>query len=208
MRSLTVVCALLVLWGTVFAAPVRRLRLRVVTYNVWGLPFLSKAKAERIPRIGPALAKYYVYTGAPISAQDARELGMVASIIAPAELDTAIKALVDQAPLEKYAQRDIPKKYQVLAKAFEGENLPNLFSGKAPAGVPDELAARMLKIIGFKAPLALKIADEIIEQQAGLPIEDAVEVELGRLDEIFSTADAREGLSSSMERRRPTFVGS
>ena len=158
--------------------------------------------------IGPALAKYYIYTGAPISAQDAHELGMVASIIAPAELETAVKALVDQVPLEKYTPRDIPEKYEMFAKAFEGDNPANMLSGKTPAGVPDELGARLVKIIGFKAPLAIKIADEIIEQQAGLSMEDAVEVELGRLNEIFSTTDAREGLSSSMERRRPTFSGS
>lgn len=157
--------------------------------------------------VGPALAKYYVYTGAPISASDAHALGIVDRVIAPVELDAAIGELLAQAPAEKYASRDIPEKFQPLAKAFSNENLENLFAGKAPVGVPDELAARVLKIVGFKAPLAIKIADEIIDRQAKLSIADAVEVELGRLEEIFSTADALEGLSSSMERRRPTFQG-
>jgi enoyl-CoA hydratase / 3-hydroxyacyl-CoA dehydrogenase len=64
-----------------------------------------------------------------------------------------------------------------------------------------------VKIIGYKAQLAIRIADEIFEQQAKLSIPEAVEVELGRLEEIFSTRDALEGLSSSIERRRPTFEG-
>ncbi len=158
--------------------------------------------------IGPALAKYYVYTGAPLSAQDALALGIVSKIITPAELETAIKTLVDQAPVEKYAHRVIPEKFQPFAAAFTGENLADILAGKAPSSLPDELGARMVKIIGFKAPLAIKIADEIIEQQIGLSIKDAVDVELGRIDEIFSTKDAHEGLSSSMERRRPKFQGS
>ena len=43
----------------------------------------------------------------------------------------------------------------------------------------------------------MKISNEIIDQQAGKSIEEAMEIELGRLNEIFSTADALEGLSSS-----------
>jgi hypothetical protein len=37
-------------------------------------------------------------------------------------------------------------------------------------------------------------------------MEEAVEIELGRLQEIFSTADALEGLTS-MGRKRPTYKG-
>ena len=62
------------------------------------------------------------------------------------------------------------------------------------------------KVVGYKAPLALKIASEIIDQQFGKPIPQAIEIELGRLAEIFSTADALEGLSS-LGRRRPAFKG-
>jgi hypothetical protein len=53
---------------------------------------------------------------------------------------------------------------------------------------------------------ALRIADEIVDQQAALPMRAAVEIELGRLKDIFSTADALEGLSS-VGRRRPEFKG-
>jgi enoyl-CoA hydratase/3-hydroxyacyl-CoA dehydrogenase len=157
--------------------------------------------------VGPALAKYYVYTGAPISAQDAQALGIVAKLIAPAERDAAIRELIDTPPAPKYAPRDIPDRFRPFAAAFTGGNLESLLAGKAPDGIPDDLAARLVKIIGYKAPLAIRIADEIIEQQAKLSIPQAVEVELGRLEEIFSTRDALEGLSSSMQRRRPTFQG-
>ena len=32
----------------------------------------------------------------------------------PPELETAVKALIDQAPLEKYTPRDIPEKSMIL----------------------------------------------------------------------------------------------
>jgi len=36
--------------------------------------------------VGPELAKYYVFTGTPISAEDALKLGIVARLVTPAEV--------------------------------------------------------------------------------------------------------------------------
>jgi hypothetical protein len=52
----------------------------------------------------------------------------------------------------------------------------------------------------------LKIANEIVDRQAGQPMRAAIEIELGRLKDIFATQDAIEGLSS-LGRRRPVFKG-
>ncbi|MDZ7580256.1 MAG: hypothetical protein U5R30_06430 [Deltaproteobacteria bacterium] len=68
------------------------------------------------------------------------------------------------------------------------------------------MAAKTAKIVGYKAPLALKIADDIIDRQIDKPMAEAVEIELKRLQEIFSTADALEGLTS-MGRKRPEYRG-
>jgi enoyl-CoA hydratase/3-hydroxyacyl-CoA dehydrogenase len=68
------------------------------------------------------------------------------------------------------------------------------------------MAAKAAKIVGFKAPLAVKLSNEIIDAQTGKSMTEAIEIELGRLAEIFSTADALEGLSS-MGRKRPEFKG-
>ena len=156
--------------------------------------------------VGPALAKYYVFTGNTISAVDAKELGVVNDLVKPAEIDAAIQKLSTRVLPDKYRQRELPDKFQSLAKICNQENAGRLLSGNLPKGVSDDLAARTAKIIGFKAPLALKISNEIIDQQADKPIEEAVEIELGRLNEIFSTADALEGLSS-LGRKRPTYQG-
>ena len=90
--------------------------------------------------------------------------------------------------------------------ACSQENVARLLSGKPPEGVSEEFAAKTAKIVGFKAPVALKLANEIIDQQVGKSMQDAVGIELGRLNDIFSTADALEGLSS-LGRKRPEFKG-
>jgi enoyl-CoA hydratase/3-hydroxyacyl-CoA dehydrogenase len=156
--------------------------------------------------VGPELAKYYVFTGTTIKAQDAFELGIVTKLVEPADVESAIQDMVVQGKPEKYRQRDIPGKYKPLAMVCSPENVARLLSGDAPRNVPEDLAARTAKFIGFKAPLALKIANEIIDQQVGKSMQEAVETELGRLNDIFSTADALEGLSS-VGRKRPEFQG-
>jgi len=155
---------------------------------------------------GPEFAKYYAFTGAPISAKDAFDLGIVSKIVEPAELESAIKELVSKGKPDKYREREIPEKFKLLAQAYTKENVEKLLSGKLPEGVPEEFAAKTAKIVGFKAPLALKLASEIVDQQMGKTMAEAVEIELGRLSEIFSTADALEGLSSA-GRKRPEFKG-
>jgi enoyl-CoA hydratase/3-hydroxyacyl-CoA dehydrogenase len=156
--------------------------------------------------VGPELTKYYVFSGATINAQDADTLGMITKLVAPSEVEAAIQKLVVEGKPEKYREREIPKKFKPYATACSQENVARLLSGNPPEGVSEELAARAAKVIGFKAPLALKISNEIIDQQASKSIEEAMEIELGRLNEIFSTADALEGLSS-LGRKRPDYKG-
>jgi len=156
--------------------------------------------------VGPDLARYYAFTGTSLSAQNALDLGVVTRLVEPAEIADAIKALVAEGRPDKYRARPIPEAYEPLAQLGSRENTARLLSGKLPEGVDDALAAKTAKVLGYKAPLALKIADEIIEAQCDRPIPEAVDIELGRLEEIFSTADALEGLSS-LGRRRPEFKG-
>jgi enoyl-CoA hydratase/3-hydroxyacyl-CoA dehydrogenase len=155
---------------------------------------------------GPELAKYYVFTGVPISAEDAQIMGIVTRLVAPAEVETAIAQLVSEGKPDKYQPIELPQRFKTLAQICSSENADRLLAGKLPEGVPDEIAAKTAKFIGYKAPLALKIANEIIDEQVGKSMTEAVEIELGRLNDIFSTADALEGLSS-LGRKKPVYKG-
>jgi enoyl-CoA hydratase/3-hydroxyacyl-CoA dehydrogenase len=156
--------------------------------------------------VGPALAKYFAFTGAFISAADALALGIVTKLVEPAGVDAVLQTLAAGAKPEKYALRETPGKFKPLAALFDAAGIPALLAGKVPEGAEAEPAAKVLKTLGYKAPIALRIANEIIDRQAGLAMREAVEVELGRLAEIFATADALEGLST-VGRRRPEFKG-
>ena len=154
---------------------------------------------------GPELAKYYVFTGTSISARDAQALGIVTKLVLPAEVQSAIKELAAAGKPDKYQQRELPENLRPLAQIGSRDNIDGLLSGKPPQGVPEELAARTAKFIGYKAPIALRIANDIMERQIGLSMEEAIEVELGRLKDIFSTDDALLGLSNIG--RRVEFKG-
>ena len=156
--------------------------------------------------VGPELAKYYTFTGAGIPAADAFAMGIVTRLVEPADVPKAIAELAAQGKVDKYAERTLPERFKKLAGLCSSEAVKDLLSGKVPDGVDAEAASKLLKTMGYKAPIALRIADEIIDRQVSLPMEDAMEVELGRLAEIFSTADALEGLSSA-GRKRPEFKG-
>ncbi|HSO60494.1 MAG TPA: 3-hydroxyacyl-CoA dehydrogenase NAD-binding domain-containing protein [Desulfobacterales bacterium] len=156
--------------------------------------------------VGPALAKYFAFTGNFISAADALALGIATKLVEPAEVDGAIRSLIAAGRPDKYRRRDIPEKFKAFAALFGPDSGAALLSGRIPEGANAEPAGKVLKALGYKAPLALRIADEIVDQQAALPMPEAIEIELGRLKDIFSTADALEGLST-VGRRRPEFKG-
>jgi enoyl-CoA hydratase / 3-hydroxyacyl-CoA dehydrogenase len=155
----------------------------------------------------PALAKYYTFTGAPIKAADAEALGIITRLVQPAEVEAAIAELVSQGKPDKYRAREIPAPFSAYAALCETGNVNKLLAGQVPDCGDEALAAKTTKIVGFKAPLALKIANEIIDAQAAQSIAEGVETELGRLEEIFGSDDALEGLSSA-GRKRPEFKGS
>jgi enoyl-CoA hydratase/3-hydroxyacyl-CoA dehydrogenase len=133
-------------------------------------------------------------------------LGIVTRLVAPAEVASTIKELASNQKPDKYRKLELPEKFKSLAQVCSSENVTRLLAGQLPEGVSEEIAAKTTKIIGYKAPIALKLANEIINQQAGKSMAEAVEIELGRLTDSFCTADALEGLSS-LGRKKPQYKG-
>ncbi len=157
-------------------------------------------------QVGTDLAKYYVFTGDTLSAAQAQALGLVARLVDPADTDQAIQDLVQAGAPNKNRPRELAPAQQALAKMCAGDNVKTLLVGGTPQSADTDLAAKTAKKIGFKAPLALKMANEIMDQQVGQPVSAAIEIELARLNEIFATADALEGLTS-LGRKRPEYKG-
>ena len=66
--------------------------------------------------------------------------------------------------------------------------------------------ARAMKRVTSKAPVALRLAEQLIDQGARMPLDEGLQLELDHLVEIFSTEDALEGLSS-LGKKKPHFTG-
>ncbi len=156
--------------------------------------------------VGKELAKYYVFTGKSIRSGEAYDLGIVTRLVELPGVSRAVREVVDGGKFDKYRPREIPPAYDELKKACSQENVEKLLSGQAPAGVNETLADKTARAISRKAPLALKIANELIEAQFEVPIDEAIELELGRLHEIFYTEDALAGLSAPPG-RPPQYKG-
>ncbi|RJQ57127.1 MAG: 3-hydroxyacyl-CoA dehydrogenase/enoyl-CoA hydratase family protein [Desulfobacteraceae bacterium] len=157
-------------------------------------------------RIGKSLAKYHVMTGSSIRAEDAESLGIVTRLVPPASVAAAIAELLAGAEPDRHLRKPTPEKFKSIQKLFDGENARKLIDGEIPQCDDPEAAGRILKSLSYKAPLALKIANAIMDAQEGRPAQEAAELELERLEEIFSTEDALEGLSS-LGRKRPEYKG-
>jgi enoyl-CoA hydratase/3-hydroxyacyl-CoA dehydrogenase len=158
--------------------------------------------------VGKELAKYLVFTGRILSALEALEIGLVDYVAEPAEIDQEVKRLVMEGCIKRQKGRligGLPEKWAAIAAKFRDEHIPDWLSG-AYASSPDPFEVKTAKIIVSKAPLALKLADRIIDEGYNLPLAEATGLELKHLSEIFSTVDALTGLKS-VGKGKPVFQG-
>jgi enoyl-CoA hydratase/carnithine racemase len=86
--------------------------------------------------------------------------------------------------------------------------MASLMSGEIPDGfdVADKVASRQLKSLSRAAPIALSMANDLLDAAAGLDLKAGLEGELEGLERIFGTSDALEGLSALIEGRRPNYT--
>jgi enoyl-CoA hydratase/carnithine racemase len=95
--------------------------------------------------------------------------------------------------------------FRLLARAFD---VPADWLLVGRVGLPDEPTVKKeLERIRRRAPHALRIADALVFASVEHKLDEGLALELSRLREIFSTRDAREGLTALIEGRRPTFTG-
>ncbi len=156
--------------------------------------------------VGPELAKYYVFTGKTLRARDAFELGIINRLVELPEVEGAVKELVAEGVPQKYRSREIPAAFEHFKAAFSADNLDKMLKGEPLQGVDQEFASKTARMISKKAPLALKMANELIDAQVGVETDQAIEMELGKLQEIFSTEDALAGLQAPPG-RPPEYQG-
>ena len=167
---------------------------------------------QRPARIcGIPAARWAVLAGNFMDARTAADLGLVSHLVDISEVDSTISAIATSGkPENKYP--GIPaspeSKVATFATSFYcDENMNSLLSGTCPEGfdTEDRAVARQLKALSRTAPIALKMANKLIDAAGDSNLETGLGMELDGLESIFSTADALEGLSALIEGRKPTY---
>ena len=171
---------------------------------------------QRTPRrVGTGLAKWLIYTGQTVDAAEAHAIGLVDAVVPYDRLDAAVADAIARGPRPSPRAIALSEDYRLMAEFFE--NLTNeelqgggaasvAFSTALPSQALIERLGKALERLRRKAPMALRIAAELIERSKSTPLDEGLQLELSHLREIFSTKDAYEGLSS-LGKRPPVFQG-
>jgi enoyl-CoA hydratase/carnithine racemase len=65
----------------------------------------------------------------------------------------------------------------------------------------------VLKKLSAKSPIGMKIGKQAFYAAENMPFEEALDYLSGKLVEVASTEDAREGITAFIEKRAPVFKG-
>ncbi|MDA8727988.1 hypothetical protein N9M88_02605, partial [Euryarchaeota archaeon] len=93
------------------------------------------------------------------------------------------------------------------ASFYSDENMASIMNGACPEGFDseDKIVSRQLKSLSRTAPIALKMASDLIDATSATELSAGLQMELDQLTDIFSTADSLEGLSALIEGRKPSY---
>ena len=170
---------------------------------------------QRPARIaGLPLARWAVLAGNFMDARTAADLGMVTNLVDVTKVDETISMLDAQGkPTEKYPAKPINDDSKIVKFAqsfYSDENLATILDGNCPEGFDpeDKLVSRQMKSLSRTAPIALRMASDLINAAGATELSEGLSQELGKLEAIFSTDDALEGLSALIEGRKPTYQNS
>lgn len=139
-------------------------------------------------RIGKGLAKYLVLTGQMLNAYQAYEIGLVDQVIS---LSDAFEILSGEKAVPGPSKIELSEKWKAIDTLFSNNSYNSIIKGcDSNTTIDPDSLAKLSKTLSFKAPIAMNIAEELIEKGQGQASE------LEKLTEIFSTKDALLGLTS------------
>jgi enoyl-CoA hydratase/3-hydroxyacyl-CoA dehydrogenase len=160
---------------------------------------------QRAPRkIGLGLAKWLIYTGKILSATEARSIGLADDLVAEADLQEAAREAI-LAGRPSPPRPELSAEHLSLEAFFQSYTVAEMLAGRADTqGNPRLIGA--LRRLRAGAPIALGLAEWLIDEGAWRGPAEAMQLVLDRLPELFATRDAHEGLSA-LGKRQPVFQG-
>ncbi|HLA85942.1 MAG TPA: enoyl-CoA hydratase/isomerase family protein [Thermoguttaceae bacterium] len=167
---------------------------------------------QRAPRaVGIGLAKWLIFTGKTLSAAEARRIGLVDQVAPHEELTAAARQCIFNflnANESRPPREPLSPERAAIEHFFAVNRVESLRLGQAdPGGNP--ALARAMKPVAAKGPVALRIAEWLIDEGMRLPLPSALQLEIDRVMDIFTTEDALRGLSFRAGRQvgNPQFTG-
>jgi enoyl-CoA hydratase/carnithine racemase len=142
-----------------------------------------------------------------LSSKDLARLSIAAEVVAVENFDEAIeralKADKVQTPVN---ESTLDEPTLSVARWLAQTAAEKLLTGDT-AEPEASKSLKILKKVSFKAPLAIQMVEELTAIANEQDLDTGLDAELANLKSIFSSADALEGLSALLERRRPTYQG-
>jgi enoyl-CoA hydratase/3-hydroxyacyl-CoA dehydrogenase len=139
-------------------------------------------------RIGKGLSKYLILTGKMINAKDAAAIGLIDAVV---DEDIAFDIMEGKLPVPERNHIELSEKWSALRNLYDRNSYKNIISGQyVNGGLDKQLVMKLGKTMSFKAPIAMDIAEQLIEEARG------PKSELEKLVTIFATDDAKLGLTS------------
>ena len=170
---------------------------------------------QRTPRIcGIEAARFAVLAGNLLDAGSAASLGLLTHLVDPSEVEQTVSGIsASGKPSNKYPASPADSSHPAAAFALEfynDANMESLAAGNCPEGFDpeDKMVSRQLKSLSRTAPIALSMASDLLNDAVltGDNLEQGLALELERLEDIFASSDALEGLSALIQGRRPNYT--
>ncbi len=168
---------------------------------------------QRTPRIcGIECARYAVLAGNFLDAATAEALGLLTHLVEPSQVGVTVASIASAGkPENKYPGRPPSFENPTVAFAtsfYSDGNMSSLMSAEVPVGfdVADKAVSRQLKSLSRAAPIALSMANGLLDVATSSDLKAGLESELEGLEGIFGTSDALEGLAALIEGRRPNYT--
>jgi len=172
---------------------------------------------QRTPRIcGIEAARFAVLAGNFLDAGSAASLGLLTHLVDPSEVEQTVSGIsASGKPSNKYPASPADSSHPAATFALEfynDANMESLAAGNCPEGFDpeDKMVSRQLKSLSRTAPIALSMASDLLNDAVltGDNLQQGLALELERLDDIFASSDALEGLSALIQGRRPNYTNS
>jgi len=164
---------------------------------------------QRTTRIcGVNAARWAILAGNWIGPKQAEDLGLITHLVDPADVEKTIENISNQGkPTNKYTGAPVrmSEGVQAAIEFYSDDNMNSIMTGQIPEGSIEGYASRQIKQLSRTAPIALRMASDLIDVAASTNLEEGLAAELQKLEDIFATKDAYEGLSSLIQGRRPNY---